>query len=142
MNESESPPSSPELAPPPTPQGGLSSDEKMWAMIGHLSALTGLLTGGVGNVVGPLIVWQVKKDTMPFATDQAKEALNFNISWLIWGLALGGVITILMLVAIGFLLLPLLAIFTIAWVVFVIVGALKANDGVAYRYPLTLRFVR
>ena len=110
-------------------------------MFGHLSALTGLFTGGIGNIVGPLIIWQVKKDTMPFAASEAKEALNFNISWLLWTLILVALAFILMIVFIGVLLIPVIAILGIAWVVFSIIGGLKANEGKPYRYPLTIRFI-
>lgn len=138
MNEPYSPP-----VPVESPQlPALSSDERMWACLGHLSALSGILTSFIGNIVGPLIVWQVKKDTMPFAADQAKEALNFNISWFIWGAVLFSVAIALMLVVIGFFLVPLLAVYPIVWIVFSIIGGLKANEGKAYRYPLTIRFVR
>jgi uncharacterized Tic20 family protein len=140
MEDPYTPPSFPESAAPPAVIG-LSSEERMWAMFGHLSALTGLFTGGIGNIVGPLIIWQVKKDTMPFASAEAKEALNFNISWLLWALILGAVTFVLMLFFIGVLLLPVLAGLGIAWVVFSIIGGLKANEGKPYRYPLTIRFI-
>lgn len=140
MEDPYTPPSFPESAAPPAVIG-LSSEERMWAMFGHLSALTGLLTGGIGYIVGPLIIWQVKKDTMPFAASEAKEALNFNISWLLWMLILGAVTFVLMLFVIGVLLIPVLAILGIAWVVFSIIGGLKANEGKPYRYPLTIRFI-
>jgi uncharacterized Tic20 family protein len=113
----------------------------MWAMFGHLSALTGLFTGGVGNVVGPLIVWQIKKDTMPFAAAEAKEALNFNISWLLWMILLGVTTVILTMVFIGILLVPVLILQAVVWVVLSIIGGVKANGGQSYRYPLTLRLV-
>jgi uncharacterized Tic20 family protein len=140
MNDPYAPPTS-VPPPPPPPSMGLSSDERLWAMLGHLSALTGLLTGGIGNIVGPLIVWQVKKDSLPFAASEAKEALNFNISWLIWSLALGLVTAVLMLVFIGVLLIPVLILLGVAWLVLTIIAGLKANEGKAYRYPLTIRFI-
>jgi uncharacterized Tic20 family protein len=140
MNDPYAPPTS-VPPPPPPPSMGLSSDERLWAMLGHLSALTGLLTGGIGNIVGPLIVWQVKKDSLPFAASEAKEALNFNISWLIWSLALGLMTAVLMLVFIGVLLIPVLILLGVAWLVLTIIAGLKANEGKAYRYPLTIRFI-
>ena len=108
-------------------------------MIEHLSALLGgFLTGaflGLGCLLGPLIIWLVKKDTMPFVDDQAKEALNFNITVAIAAVICG----VLMFVLIGFVLLPVLG---IAWLVFTIIAAIKANEGVAYRYPFTLRLIK
>ncbi len=117
----------------PPPLGTPSAEERQWALFAHLSALIGLVIP-LGNVIGPLIIWQVKKDTMPFAAEQAKEALNFNIT-----VAIAAIICfVLFLVVIGMLLLPLVA---LAWVIFTILAAVKANEGVQYRYPFTLRLV-
>ena len=144
MNESHPPPSgyTPSVPPaPPSVPGLLSSDERMWAMFGHLSALSGLLTGGIGNVVGPLIIWQMKKETMPFAAAEAREALNFNLSWLLWLILLTIATFVLMFLFVGILLIPVLILQGVVWVVFSILAGIKANDGQAYRYPLTLRFI-
>lgn len=120
-------------------------EERTWGMLAHLSSLLGALItgtfGGWGCFLGPLIVWLIKKDTMPFVNDQGKEALNFNITIAISLLVLL-MITILTL---GFGLLitvPLWVIIGIYWVVCTIIGSVKANHGVAYRYPLTFRFLR
>ncbi len=121
--------------------GTPSAEERQWALFGHLSSLTGLFTGGVGNIIGPLVIWLVKKDTMPFAGEQAKEALNFNITLLIAGL----VLLVLTLVTLGIgivLTLPLGILLGLAWLVLTIMAAIKANEGVAYRYPFTLRLVK
>lgn len=134
-------PPNPPVPPPPAVASGVSSDERTWAMFGHLSALTGLLTGGIGYIVGPLIIWQVKKDTMPFAAEQSKEALNFNISWLLWGLLLAAVTVPLIFLLVGFLLLPVLVVYPVVWAIFSIVAGLRANEGQPYRYPLTVRFI-
>src|SRR5690348_10964597 len=79
--ESVTPPAS---AGTPPPAGVPSAEERQWAMFAHLSALLGAFVtgwiGGWGWFLGPLIIWLVKKDTMPFVNDQAKEALNFNIT--------------------------------------------------------------
>jgi uncharacterized protein len=134
------------LTPPPPPSGAPSAEERQWAMFAHLSALLGgILTSGwagsVGCFIGPLIIWLVKKDTMPFVDDQAKEALNFNITVAIVFFAL----FLLALFTLGFGLvisIPLWIIIGIAWLVFTIIAAIKANEGVAYRYPFTLRLVK
>ncbi len=133
--------------PPPPPSGGTpSADEKQWAMFAHLSALVGgLITagwaGGIGCVIGPFIIWQIKKDSLPFAAEQAKEALNFNISLAIVMLVLFllGILTI----GIGFIVIgPLMGLIGLAALVLVIIAAIKSHDGVAYRYPFTLRLVK
>ena len=103
-------------------------------MFAHLSALSGVVIP-FGNIIGPLVVWQIKKDTLPFAADQGKEALNFNITVLI-AVAIAFVLTF---VLIGLLLLPLIG---IAWLVLTILAGIKANEGVAYRYPFALRLIK
>ena len=121
-------------AAPPPPSGTPSAEEKQWGLFAHLSSLIGLIIP-FGNVIGPLIVWQVKKDSLPFAADQGKEALNFNIT-----VAIAAVIaSLLIFVAIGLLLLPLVG---LVWLIFTIMGALKANNGEAYRYPFALRLIK
>lgn len=114
----------------------VTDNEKTWGMLTHLSALIAqFIAPGLGPIIGPLIIWLIKKDTMPFVDDQGKEALNFNISVFIYGIICG----LLWLVLIGMVLLPLLGLF---WLVFTIVASVKAHEGVRYRYPLTIRFFR
>lgn len=131
------PPPSPPQAPPPNEpsQAGLPvPEERQWAMFAHLSALIGLVIP-LGSILGPLVIWLIKKDTMPLVNDQGKEALNFNIT-----VAIAALIGwILMFVLIGFLVLA--AVF-IAWLVLVIIATIKANEGVTYRYPFTLRLIK
>jgi len=128
-------------APPPPPTGTPSAEERQWGLFGHLSTLTGLFTGGIGNIVGPLVIWLVKKDTMPFAADQAKEALNFNITLLIVGLIML-LITLFTFFVAAIITIPLGILLSIAWLVLTIIAAMKANEGVAYRYPFTLRLIK
>lgn len=130
-------------APPPPPDSATppSSEERNWALIGHLSAFTAFVTGGIGGVVGPLVVWLIKRDTLAFAGDQAKEALNFNITMAIAGCAL--VLLCIVTFGIGILLAwPIGIVLAVAWFVLTIIAAIKANEGVAYRYPFTLRLVK
>ena len=128
-------------APPAEPAGPANAEEKQWAMFGHLSALLGLFTGGVGNIVGPLVIWLVKKDTMPFAGDQAKEALNFNITLLIIAVILVGITMVTFGIG-AILTLPIGLLLCVAWLILTIMAAVKANEGVAYRYPFTLRLIK
>ncbi len=132
--------------PPPPPPGTPSAEDRQWALFAHLSALLGgLLTSGwlasLGCVIGPLIIWQIKKDTLPFAADQAKEALNFNITVAIIMLVLTliGLVTL----GIGFIVTgPLMLLVGIAALVFIIIAAIKSNNGEAYRYPFAFRFIK
>nr|WP_268746051.1 DUF4870 domain-containing protein [Oleiagrimonas soli] len=112
----------------------MTPEQRQWGMFAHLAAFAGLIIP-FGNIIGPLVVWLIKKDTMPFVDDQGKEALNFQITVTLAML----VSFLLMLVLIGFLLVwivPLVAL------VFVILATVKANEGVYYRYPLTLRLIK
>lgn len=116
--------------PVPTP----GPEARQMAMLCHLAALAGLVIP-FGNIVGPLVLWLVKKDADPFIDDQGKEALNFQIT-----MTLASVVCmILMLVVIGFLLMLVLA---VVWLVFVVIAANQANQGQAYRYPYILRLVK
>jgi uncharacterized Tic20 family protein len=78
---------------------------------------------------------------MPFVDDQAKEALNFNISVALVFLAL--FLLSVMTLGIGLIIaIPAWIIIGIAWLVFTIIAGIKAHEGVAYRYPLTLRLIK
>ena len=132
----------------PTPagvDGGTSAEERQWAMFAHLSALAGgLLTsavGGWGFFLGPLVIWLMKKDTMPFVADQAKEALNFNITVSAIFVALL-ILTVLTLGIGALLTVPVMLIVGLGALVLIVMAAIKANDGIAYRYPLTLRLIK
>jgi uncharacterized protein len=133
-------------APAPSTAGTPSDEEKRWALFAHLSILVGgLVTFGwaasFGSFIGPLIIWLIQKDKMPFVADQAKEALNFGITLTIacfvllmltiFSLGIGALVTIPAFMVIG-----------IAALVLVIIAAVKASEGVAYRYPITIRLVK
>ncbi len=109
-------------------------------MLCHLSGLLGYLGNIVGSVVGPLIVWLVKKDELPEVDQHGKEALNFNISVGIYFLILIAA-TVLTLGFGAILTVPLMIALTIFHVVCVIVAALKASKGEAYQYPMSMRIV-
>ena len=116
--------------PVPTP----SYEVRQGAMLCHLAAFLGFVFP-FGSVVGPLILWQMKKEVDPFIDDQGKEALNFQITVAIAWIAC----IVLAFAVIGFFLMVALA---IATVVLTIIGSIKANKGIAYRYPLTWRVVK
>ena len=108
------------------------SDERMWGMLAHLSALLGLFISL--NFLGPLIIFLVYRDRSAYVRRQSAEALNFNLSITIYAIVSG----ILILLLIGIILLPAVLIF---WLVEVIIASIAANRGEEHRYPLTLRFV-
>lgn len=111
-----------------------SKEQRTWAMLCHLSALAGFIIP-MGSIIGPLIVWLVKKEEMPLVAEHGLKSLNFQITMLIAYV----ICFILMFVVIGVILLPLLAIFSF---IMVVVGAIKANDGKPFSYPLSLNLIK
>ncbi len=114
-----------------TPEQTVSPDSRNLATVSHLSAFTVFI--GLPPVIGPLLVWLLKKDD-PWVEYHAKEALNFNISFMIYGLL--SAVAIILLV--GLILLPVVA---ISWFVLTIRAAIATSNGDYYRYPMTIRFV-
>lgn len=110
-------------------------DARLWGMLCHLSALSVFFTG-VGLWLGPLICWLVKRNDYEFVDDQGKESLNFQISMVIYNLVAAVLITCFFIGAV------LMAGLFIANIVFVIIASIQANQGIRYRYPLTIRFIK
>ena len=102
--------------------------DKIWSMLSHLSALL-----GVGFVL-PLVVYLAMRKESEYVATNAREALNFHITVLIYGLCCIPLVFIL----IG---IPLLIILGLGSFVLAIIATIKASDGQCYRYPLTLRLV-
>ncbi len=113
----------------------VSKDARTWVMLCHLSALVGLLGNGIGFLLGPLVVWLVKKNDDPFIDEQGKEAVNFQLTMFLAALVSG----ILIFVIIGVFLLFVVAIFA---TVLSIIGAIKASEGEHFKYPFALRLVK
>ncbi len=113
---------------------GISKDARTWAMFCHLAGLCGFIP--FGNIIAPLILWQMKKAEFPFVDGQGKEALNFQISVTIYFLAC---IPLIAVCGIGVFLMPVVGIFDL---VFLIIASIKANNGEDYRYPLSIRLVK
>ena len=120
-------------APDITATAAPGKNDRTWAMFAHLSTFAGHLIP-FGNIAGPLIIWAIKKDEMPFVNDQGKEAVNFQITMTIALI----VSALSLLVLVGFILLPVVYVFDL---IVTIIAAIKANEGVAYRYPLCIRFL-
>ena len=116
------------------PISEIPKEERDWALFSHLSSFAGFLFP-FGNLIAPLIMWQIKKEEMPFGSAQAKECLNFQISLTIYAL----ISAALILIFIGIL--ALLALFVID-IVFTLIAAIKASNGLPYQYPLTIRFLK
>ena len=131
MNETPPTSSSP---PPASPSSITSSEIRTWSVLCHASALLGLFFHFFGHLLGPLLVWLIKRGDAPEIDANGKESLNFQISMLIYDIIAG----ILCLVVIGIFILIALWILN---TVFVIIASVKTSEGKVYRYPFTIRFL-
>lgn len=113
----------------------LDKDARLWGMLCHLSALSALIGIPFGNIVGPLIIWLIKKNEFSFVDDQGKESLNFQITMSIFAV----VAAVLILLLIG---IPILIGLLIIDVIFTIIASIQANDGKFYRYPYSIKFIK
>ncbi len=113
--------------------GKYSNEEKNWALACHLSSLAYFIP--FGQILGPLIVWLIKKDEYSFVDDQGKESLNFQLSMFIYQLICIPFVFIL----IG---IPALIALAIINIVFVIIATVHSGRGEKYRYPFALKLIR
>ncbi|NVJ49339.1 MAG: DUF4870 domain-containing protein [Gammaproteobacteria bacterium] len=111
----------------PTPE------QRQYAMFCHLAAFSGLVIP-FGSIIVPLILWLMKKDESEFINHHGREALNFNITMAFISLFC----LLLFFVVIGMILMPFVL---MAWLIMIIIAAIKANDGESYRYPFSLRLI-
>jgi len=152
MPEEQSPtpppvqPSTPAQPPPPSvapapPPGSPESQARTWNMLCHLSALAGFIIP-FGSILGPLLVWQIKKNEIPSVIVHGKAALNFQITVVIAvfvSLVLGALLSV---ICIGVLFFILAGAIGLAGLIFAIVAGIKANDGKDYQYPYSLTLVK
>ena len=133
------------------------SDARTWAMLSHLAALAIFTSVPFGNILGPMLVFLIKKDAHPFIAEQGKESLNFQISVTIVGIILiltyvvgffsfifqnathNGPPTSFPWFIVAFACLFLLAVFNVNNI---IVAAVQSYNGRHFRYPITIRFIR
>ena len=122
--------------PPPPPQApSASSDIRTWCVLCHAAALLGLFFHFLGHLLGPLIVWLVKRGDSPEVDAHGKESLNFQISMLIYD----AIAAILCIVLIG---IPILIALWVLNTVLVIIASIQASEGKFYRYPITIRLIK
>ncbi|MGA0555374.1 DUF4870 domain-containing protein [Larkinella sp. VNQ87] len=120
--------------PVPPPVTSLSpSDERMWAMLAHLSALAGFIIP-FGNIIGPVVIWQIQKDKSAYVDYHGKEAVNFQIT-----MTIGYCISFLLFFL--FIGVPILIVLGLIGLVLSIIAGVKANNGEYYKYPFTFRFI-
>lgn len=106
-----------------------------WGMLCHLASLAFFLGIPFGNLLGPLVVWLLKRDQFPFVDDQGKESLNFQITATIAGL----LACVLCFILIG---IPILIAIIVADIVLVVIATVKSYKGEYYRYPYSIKFLK
>lgn len=110
-------------------------DERLFAAACHFAGLPIFVTMAGANIIAPLVIWLIKKDTMPFVNEHGKESLNFQLTLLI-----GYVISaVLVYFCIGIVMIGALV---IVQIVFPLIAGIKAYDGQSYRYPMTIRMIQ
>ena len=119
---------------PASPPPASTSDERNWSVLLHISALAGMIIP-LGNVIGPLVLWLIKKPESALVDRHGKAALNFQISSTIYFIAMG----FLVIVFIG---LPLLVVYAIFWFVMVILATIRAADNKDPGYVLSIQFIK
>jgi uncharacterized Tic20 family protein len=107
---------------------------RTWGMLCHLAALLGYI-GPLLNLLGPFVVWLIKKNEFSFVDEQGKESMNFQITMTL----LAVLAMLLIVIKIGILLIIAIG---IANVVFVIIASVKTNNGESYQYPFKIRFIK
>ena len=135
------PPAQPSQPTTPTPPPGTESQARTWNMLCHLSALAGFIIP-FGNILGPLLVWQIKKNEIPSVNVHGKAALNFQITVTLAAFVGVVVAVILSFFCVGFLLVPLVILIGLAGLVFAIIAGIKANNGEDYKYPFSFQLIK
>ena len=116
-------------------QSPIDKNQTYWAMGAHLGTLLGWSIFPLINFIIPFIIWQIKKDEMLFAAEQAKEALNFQLTLASY-LFICLILCLLIIGLAGLWLIPILEI------VFTIIATIQVSKGIRYQYPCTLRFIQ
>ena len=112
----------PQQQPPGIPSLPPSPPATNWRLYLELLSFTAFIFP-LGNILGPLVLWLVKKDTIPLVNEEGKRVINFNLSWTLWSIATCGL---------GF----------IAWVIIAIISTLKAANNERFEHPWTIAFLK
>jgi uncharacterized Tic20 family protein len=116
-------------------------EARYWAIAAHVSALAGGFMGGLPAFLGPLIIWLVRKDEDAWSAGHGRDALNFNLSVLLYAAAL--LLLAIVTLGVGLLIaVPGWIALALGWFALTIVGAIKAASDQTFRYPLSIRFVK
>jgi uncharacterized Tic20 family protein len=111
--------------------GSLTAEDKQWGMFCHLSALLGLVIGGL-FIVGPLVCWLAKKDSSKFVDYHGKESVNFQLCILI----------VTFICAITIIGIPIAIVLAFVAIIMPIIAGMKANEGEYYQYPYIFRLIK
>lgn len=136
----EPPPPGNASAPPPPPNP--ESQARTWNMLCHLSALAGLTAIPLGNILGPLIVWQIKKNEIPSVDVHGKASLNFQITVTLAVFISAAAGFALSFFCVGYLLIPVALVVGLLGLVFAVIAGIKANNGEDYKYPYSIDFIK
>lgn len=146
MAENETQTAPPAQPPPPAPPaptpGSPDSQARTWNMLCHLSALAGFIGVPLGNVLGPLLVWQIKKNEFPSVDVHGKAALNFQITVILAVLVAFIAGIILSFICIGIVFFFVAGAIALCGLIFAIIAGIKANNGEDYKYPYSLELVK
>ena len=118
------------------------TNDNSLAVVMHLLGFCWFVFPFYGNILGPLVLWLVKRGESPFLDRVGKEVLNFQISFSIYISVTLAVGTVLLIFLIGILFYLLAAAIWVAWVILMIVGAVKTSNGEEYKYPFTIRLLQ
>ncbi len=138
MSDNIPPISNPAPPPPQFPE----TQARTWNMWCHLVTLSGIPLPVIGNIVGPILIWQIKKNEFPSVEMHGKAALNFQLTLLIVGVVIATAGFILSFFCVGFLLFFLLPLVGLAAIILPIIAGLKANEGKEYKYPYSWNLVK
>ena len=137
-----------ENTPPPVPENQTpavpsspTSDNSL-AVVMHLLGFSWFVFPFYGNILGPLVLWLIKRGDSPYLDRVGKEVLNFQISFSIYISAAIAVGTVLLIFLIGILFYFVAAAIWVAWIILMIVGAVKTSNGEEYKYPFTIRLLQ
>ena len=108
--------------------------ERNWAVFCHLGGFAGLLVPGIGQVLGPLVLWLLRRDQSAYVDHHGREAVNFQISMTLYAIVAAALIWVLIGIVLIFVVLGV-------QFVFMVVASVAASQGELYRYPLTLRLI-
>ena len=132
----------PSAAAPPPPPPNPEAQARTWNMLCHLSALAACVGVPFGNILGPLLVWQIKKNEFPSVDVHGKAALNFQITVTIAAVVGAMSALVLSFFCVGWLLFPVVLLIGLAGLIFAIIAGIKANNGEDYKYPFSIDFVK